>query len=168
MSKTYSGKYEVRNPAKYKGDHTSVTYRSNWEKQAFIWLDGHKDVDWWNSEEFVVKYYYDIDKKWHRYFIDLTIRWKSGKTILVEIKPARQCEPPKVKRPQSKRALNEAYTWVKNSSKWEAADKVAKDNGWQFLIWTEEDLTRYGILKKQPGKIKPMKKMKPYRKKKST
>ena len=50
----------------YKGNVDSVEYRSNCEKQCFIFLDGNKDVEWWASEEFVVPYYYDIDKKMHR------------------------------------------------------------------------------------------------------
>ena len=156
MSKTYSGKYKVRNPKMYKGNVDSVEYRSNWEKQCFIFLDGNKDVEWWASEEFVVPYYYDIDKKMHRYFVDLSIKFKNGKLLLVEVKPKRQTVPPKVKRPKSKASLNEAYTWVMNCNKWEAADKVAKDNGWEFVIWTEEELKRFGILKKQPGRLNPL------------
>ena len=168
MPKTYSGKYKVKNPKTYKGNINSVEYRSNWEKQCFIFLDGNKDVEWWASEEFVVPYYYDIDKKMHRYFVDLSIKFKNGKLLLVEVKPKRQTVPPKVKRPKSKASLNEAYTWVMNCNKWEAADKIAKDNGWEFVIWTEDDLERFGILKKQPGRMKKLKPMKPYRKKKST
>ena len=168
MAQKYKGKYKVRNPEMYKGDLNTVEYRSNWEKQCFLFLDGNKDVQWWSSEEFVVPYYYDVDKKMHRYFVDLSIRWKNGKLHLIEVKPKKQTQPPKIKRPRSKAALNEAYTWIKNQNKWEAADKIAKDNGWEFLIWTEDDLERFGILKKQPGKLKGLKKMKPYRKKKST
>ena len=168
MSKTYSGIYKVKNPSMYKGNPEKVEYRSMWEKSAMIWLDGREDVEWWNSEEFVVRYYYDVDKKYRNYLVDLTIKWKNGKTHLIEIKPKKQTLPPKVKRPQSKRALTEAYTWVMNCNKWEAADKIAKDNGWEFIIWTEEELQRFGILKKQPGRLKGLTKMKPYRKKKST
>jgi hypothetical protein len=168
MSKTYSGKYKVKHPKMYKGNVDSVEYRSNWEKQCFIWLDGREEVEWWASEEFVVPYYYDIDKKMHRYFVDLSIKFKNGKLLLVEVKPKKQTVPPKIKRPKSKASLNEAYTWVMNCNKWEAADKIAKDNGWQFVIWTEDDLKRFGILKEQPGRMKKLKPMKPYRKKKST
>jgi hypothetical protein len=168
MAQKYKGKYKVRNPEMYKGDLNTVEYRSNWEKQCFLWLDGNKDVEWWSSEEFVVPYYYDVDKKMHRYFVDLSIRWKNGKLHLIEVKPKKQTQPPKTKRPKSKASLNEAYTWIKNQNKWEAADKIAKDNGWEFLIWTEEELERFGILKKQPGKMKKLKPMRPYRKKKST
>ena len=152
-TKTYSGKYNVKNPDMYKGDASDVIYRSSWEKACFQYLDGHKEVKWWNSEEFVVRYYYDVDQVWRRYFIDLVIKWKNGKTVLVEVKPKKQCQPPKVKKPKSKRSLNEAFTWVMNCNKWEAADKVAKDNGWEFVIWTEDELKRFGILKSQPGRL---------------
>ena len=168
MTKNYKGIYKVRHPEMYKGDVSKVEYRSNWEKQCFIWLDGNSQVEWWASEEFVVPYYYDVDKKMHRYFVDLSIKWKSGKLMLVEVKPKKQTVPPKTKSPKSKRSLNEAYTWIMNCNKWEAADKIAKDNGWEFVIWTEDDLKRFGILKEQPGKIKKLKPMRPYRKKKST
>ena len=153
MSKTYSGKYHVKHPDKYKGDASNVTYRSMWEKQCFIFLDGNREVEWWNSEEFVIRYIYDVDKKYHRYFMDLVIKWKNGKTVLVEIKPKKQTQPPKTNRPRSKRSLTEAFTYVKNRNKWEAADKIAKDNGWHFVIWTEDELKEMGILKKQPGRL---------------
>ena len=168
MKKTYSGKYTVKHPKMYKGNLQTVEYRSSWEKACFKWLDGREEVEWWASEEFVVPYYYDIDKKMHRYFVDLSIKWKSGKLLLVEVKPKKQTTPPKTKRPKSKQSLNEAYTWIMNCNKWEAADKIAKDNGWEFVIWTEDDLKRFGILKEQPGKMKKLKPIRPYRKKKST
>ena len=155
-TKTYSGKYHVKNPDRYKGNHNDVIYRSQWEKACFMWLDDHKEVKWWNSEEFVVRYFYEVDQVWRRYHVDLAIKWKNGKTLLVEVKPKKQCQPPKVKRPKSKRSLNEAFAWVMNCNKWEAADKIAKDNGWEFVIWTEDELKQFGILKKQPGRLNPL------------
>ena len=165
MKKTYSGIYKVEHPQMYKGDADKVEFRSSWEKACFKWLDGNSKVEWWASEEFVVPYYYDVDKKMHRYFVDLSIKWKNGKLMLIEVKPKKQTQPPKTKRPKSKRSLNEAYTWIMNCNKWEAADKIAKDNVWEFNIWTEEDLNRFGILKEQQGKLKPLPR---YKKKKTT
>jgi hypothetical protein len=110
----------------------------------------------------VIPYFYDVDKKYHRYFMDLKITFKNGKTILVEIKPEKETQPPK--RPdKSKRYISEAMTYVKNRNKWEAAAKFAKDNNWGFQIWTEKTLTSMGIMPKQ---IKPLKPLKPLRKKK--
>jgi hypothetical protein len=85
--------------------------------------------------------------------------------LLVEVKPKKQTEPPKAKNPKSKRSLNEVFAYIKNRNKWEAAEQVAKDNGYGFDIWTEIELTKMGILKKTPGKLKKtIKPLKPYRK----
>ena len=156
----YSGKYKIKNYNKYDGDPDKVTYRSSWEKACFVWCDANPDVIKWSSEEVVVPYKWDIDKKMHRYFVDLKITFKDKKTILVEIKPDKETAPPK--RPdRSKRYIGEAMTYVKNMNKWEAANNFAKDRGWEFQIWTEETLYSMGILKK----LKALKPLKPYRKK---
>ena len=165
MARTYKGKYKVKNPAKYRGDADNVVYRSHWEKNVMIFLDDNEGVAEWNSEDFIIPYYYDVDKKWHKYHMDFWIKFTNGKQLLVEVKPKKQTEPPKTKNPRSKRSLNEAFTYIKNRNKWEAAQELAKDNGLHFEIWTEDDLTRMGILKKTPGKIKKtIKPLKPYRK----
>ena len=94
--------------------------------------------------------------------MDLKITLKNGKTILAEIKPKKQTEPPKGKR-KTKGYINEAMTYVKNMNKWEAADSYAKDRGWSFQIWTEDTLHEMGIMKKRKplGKkrIKPLKRL---------
>jgi len=158
----YSGRYKVKNRKKYKGDADNVVFRSMWERHCFKWCDENPNIKSWSSEEVVIPYFYDVDKKYHRYFMDLKITFKDGKTILVEIKPEKETQPPK--RPdKSKRYINEAMTYVKNMNKWEAASKFAKDNNWGFQIWTEKTLTKMGIMPKQ---IKPLKPLKPIRKKK--
>lgn len=160
----YSGKYIIKKPNKYRGDPSKVTYRSHWEKLCFMWCENNPDIKDWSSEEIVVPYYYDVDKKYHRYFVDLKITFKNGKTILVEIKPEKETAPPK--RPdKSKRYIGEALTYVKNMNKWEAANSFAKDRGWDFQIWTENTLKSMGIMKEQKGKLKQLKPLKPYRKK---
>ena len=160
----YSGRYKVINVKKYKGDYTNVIYRSLWEKHVFAWCDSNPKVKRWSSEELVIPYYYDVDKRYHRYFPDILIEM-DAKTILVEIKPAKETEPPK--RPdKSKRYLNESLTYIKNMNKWEAANEYCKDRGWEFQIWTENTLQEMKLLQKPvPGKLKPLKPMKPYRKK---
>ena len=170
MSKAHTGKYKVNHPEMYKGKSDAVVYRSGWEMHCFKYLDGNPNVEWWNSEEFVVSYFYEVDKKKHRYYVDLTIKWKSGKTTLVEVKPKKQTTPPPKVNTRSKKYITEAMTYVKNINKWEAADRVAKDNGWEFRIWTEDELNAMKILpkstRKTPGKLKKLVPLKPYRKKK--
>lgn len=161
--KTYSGKYKVKNVKKYEGDHTNVTYRSMWEKHCFEWCDKNTDILKWSSEEVVIPYFYDVDQKFHRYFIDLKIVFKDKRTLLVEVKPKRQTNPPKGDK-RTKKYLNEAYTYIKNMKKWEAANQYAADRGWFFQIWTENELKEMSILPKTPGKLA---KMKPMRRKKT-
>lgn len=136
---TYKGKYKVQFPEKYKGDHTKITYRSYWEKQTFKWVEKHPNIAWWNSEESVIPYICSTDRKPHRYFIDLTIKFKDGTTVLVEIKPHKQTQQPK------KKNLNEALTYMKNISKWKYAKKYCDDRGYKFEIWTENTLESFGI-----------------------
>lgn len=151
---TYSGKYKVKNTKKYKGDFLNVVYRSNWEKQVFIWCDKTPEIIEWSSEEVVIPYFYDVDKKYHRYFMDLKIKTKDGKVRLIEIKPKKQTAPPARKNTRTKQYMSEALTYVKNQNKWNAAEKFAKDNGWTFEIWTEDTLKEMGILKSLTRKKK--------------
>jgi|TARA_B100000035_G_scaffold314327_1_gene330305 hypothetical protein len=156
----YKGKYKVKNMKKYQGDPLNVIYRSMWERHCFKWCDENSNIVQWSSEEIVVPYYYEIDKKYHRYFIDLKVKFKDGKVFLIEIKPDKETKPPKYPGRQTKRYITEGMTYVKNMNKWEAAHNFAKDRGWEFHIWTEHTLEKMGI---KPKALKPLA---PYKKKK--
>jgi hypothetical protein len=166
--KTYKGRYKP-NPDKYDGDPTKVIYRSGWEKFAFMWCDANESVQQWSSETTVIPYVYDVDRRVHSYYMDLKIKYRSGVTMLVEIKPASQTAAPKNSNTRTKRHITESLTYVKNINKWTAASEYAKDRGWKFEIWTEHELTAMGILpkanQKMPGKLKPLKPYKPFKKK---
>lgn len=160
----YSGRYKVKNPKKYDGDHTDVVYRSLWEKHAFKWCDDNPKVKRWSSEEVIIPYLYEVDKRYHRYFMDLKLIMEDGSTWLVEIKPDKERKPPTGKK--TKRYINEAMTFVKNQNKWKAADEYAKDRGWHFVIWTEKNEPLKSLIPKSTKPLKPLKKtLKPFRKK---
>ena len=160
----YSGKFRVQNPRKYKGDFTNIIYRSLWERQVFKWCDENPNVKQWVSEEIVIPYYYEADKKYHRYYPDIKIVFED-KTLLVEIKPESQTAPPTGPK-RTKRYIAEGFTYVKNMNKWQAANSYCKDRGWEFQIWTEKTLMEMGLLAKgMPGKLKPLKRLRPYRRK---
>ena len=154
----YSGLYKVKNRQKYKGDASKVVYRSLWEKAVFQWCDNNPKVRNWSSEEVIVPYFYEVDKKYHRYFVDMKIVF-DDKTLLVEIKPEKETRPPEGKR-KTKQYISEGLTYIKNMNKWEAANSFAKDRGWEFQIWTEKTLEKMGI---KPKGLKPLA---PYKKKK--
>lgn len=81
----------------------------------------------------------------HRYFIDLKITMANGQTYLIEIKPKCQTVPPVQPKRKTAKYITEVMQYVKNSSKWEAADKYANKMGWTFQIWHEETLKNLGI-----------------------
>jgi hypothetical protein len=141
----YKGKYKIKNPDKYAGNPNTVVFRSLWERNAFRWCEANPKVKLWNSEEIVVPYKSTVDKRLHRYYVDLLIQMDNKETYLVEIKPKSQTQPPKKRSRKTKRYINEQLDYIKNQDKWEAADAFAKHKGWKFQVWTEETLKNIGI-----------------------
>jgi hypothetical protein len=136
---------------------------SQWEKNVMMHLDSNTKVVSWSSEEIVIPYRYDVDGRVHRYFVDFYAEYSSGQKLLIEVKPHKETKPPTGNR-RTKRYITEGYTFVKNQNKWQAANEYAKDRGWNFQIWTEIELRRMGIL---PKSTRPLKKMKPFSRKKT-
>jgi len=162
MAKYKQGVFKPKNPAKYtgKGD---IIYRSSWERHAFKWCDTNTAVKRWSSEDVVVPYFWDVDKRWHRYFCDLLIEFED-KTLLIEIKPDKETKKPEFKGRKTKRYITEATTFIKNQQKWEAASKYASKRGWEFVVWTEHTLNAMGIMKASRKRLKPLSKPKRKRK----
>ena len=73
MAKYYQGKFNPKNPHKYKGDFTNIIYRSGWELKLMSYLDKHPHVTKWNSEEIIIPYRSCVDGKMHRYFPDFYV-----------------------------------------------------------------------------------------------
>ena len=141
---TYKGKYRVRNYRKYKGDPTTVVYRSLWEKKFMDWCDGNpRIVEWW-SEELAIPYKDPVSKKWRRYYPDFYIKVheKSGKkqSYLIEVKPKKQTQEPKPQKRHTKRYITEVMTYATNTAKWDAAEQYCKDRLWEFKLVTEREL----------------------------
>lgn len=142
----YSGNYYPSNPAKYKGKVDRIVYRSSWERLLFAWCDECPDVKFWSSEETVVPYVCSTDNKVHRYFVDCVVEFHSGRKLLIEVKPKCQTVKPVMKKGKKQRTfLMEAFTYTKNVSKWNAAQKYAEKHNMSFQIWTEDTLRNLGI-----------------------
>ena len=141
MTNTYKGKYQVKNPEKYKGNPNNVVFRSSWELRFFNYCDRHPDILQWASEEpfMVVPYKSPIDGKWHRYFPDVWVK-TANETFLIEIKPLKETQEPKKRSRVTKKYLYEVKTWGINSSKWKAAKEFCADRKWKFKIITEKEL----------------------------
>lgn len=140
----YKGIFKPKNPQKYNGDPTNIVYRSLWECKYMMYLDSHDNVINWSSEEVIVPYRSPIDNKIHRYFPDFVVKIRNNQglteTIMVEIKPYAQTQPPKSQTKKTKQYINEVYTWGVNSSKWDSAKKYCEAKGWKFIILTEHEL----------------------------
>ena len=141
----YRGSYTPKNKQKYMGDSSKITYRSLWERNLMRWCDANPDVKQWVSEEVVIPYICGTDGRHHRYFIDFAIIFENGNKYLIEVKPDKETKPPKPPKRKTKRYINEQLTYVKNQSKWKAANEFALDNGWTFQVWTENTLKSLGI-----------------------
>ena len=140
----YSGLFRPKNPKKYVGDPNNIVYRSSWECRVMDWLDRNKDIISWASEELIVPYISPVDNRVHRYFPDflVKVRNKEGqlKTLMIEVKPKKQTQPPIQQRRITKQYITEVTTWGVNQAKWKAAEEYCLDRGWQFKIMTEEHL----------------------------
>jgi len=140
----YKGRYKPKNIQKYIGDPTKCIYRSLWERRFMKWCDENASVYKWGSEEVIVPYRSPVDKRVHRYFVDFLIVIKNKKgefeTLLIEIKPKKQCSAPKKESKTKKRYLSELKTYVINKAKWDAAEDYAIHKGWKFTILTEDNI----------------------------
>lgn len=138
----YSGKFKPKNPIKYQGDHTNIVYRSSWETKFMKWADTNPDVISWSSEEIIVPYFLELDRKNHRYFPDFLMTIKDpntgvNTTYLTEVKPRKQIDKPKDPGRRSTRYINEMRTWICNQTKWQYADAYARARGWKFIVLDE-------------------------------
>ena len=139
---SYKGKFRPKNPNKYKGNPTNIIYRSLLERRMMVYLDKNPEIEHWASEELPIRYYSPIDNKWHRYFVDFIVKTIKGKKILIEVKPSRQCVPPKKPTGRKTRSyMRESFEYIRNKAKWQAATRYCKDNGAEFKIITEKDLS---------------------------
>jgi CRISPR/Cas system CMR-associated protein Cmr5 small subunit len=136
--------YKPLFPEKYVGDPTCIIMRSSWETRFASWCDKNPSVIKWSSEETIIPYRCPTDDKVHRYFVDFKIQIKNKegllKTYLIEVKPAKQTQPPVYPGRNTQRYLTESMTFIKNQAKWKAATDWAKDRGYEFKIITEYEL----------------------------
>jgi hypothetical protein len=141
---TYKGRYPVVNPAKYRGDHQNVIYRSLWELKFMKYCDTNTNVIEWGSEEIVIPYLSPIDGRVHRYFVDFYMKVQDSAGLvtqyLIEIKPSKFTQPPKQPARKSRRFIEEVMAWGVNQAKWKNARDYCENRGWKFEILTEHDL----------------------------
>jgi|TARA_R110002096_G_scaffold243424_1_gene435568 hypothetical protein len=140
----YKTKYKPINISKYIGNPKNIICRSLWERRVCRYLDENSNVLKWGSEELIIPYFSPIDRKMHRYYPDFIVEKVSKKgsveTLVIEVKPKRQTIKPEKKKKKEKTFLKECITFSINEAKWKAAEKLCRENEWQFIILTEDDI----------------------------
>jgi hypothetical protein len=141
---SYKGRYKPQNPLKYKGDPHNVIYRSLWERKFMVYCDTSVNIIEWGSEEIIIPYLSPWDGRLHRYFPDFYIKVRQAdgnlKKMIIEVKPKRQCSPPKEPKRKTKKYLGEVKTWGINQAKWEYATEWCNKNDMEFKILNEDHL----------------------------
>jgi len=151
MAKFKQGFYQPANLHKYIQPHDKhmnkgpiPEYRSGWELIFMKFCDSNPMIIKWCTEPFAISYISPKDNKSHRYYVDGFIEWENGAKFLVEIKPKKQCFPPKTPKKQTPRNMQryqeDILTFMINQAKWEAARKFATERGLKFIILTEKEL----------------------------
>ena len=135
----HKGRFKPKNVHKYRGNPSNIIYRSGYELKFMNWCDKNNDVTAWGSEEIVIPYRSPIDNRVHRYYPDFIIRVKDT-TYLIEVKPYRFTQEPKIPKRKTKRFITEVKQWGVNLAKWESAKEFCLDRGWEFKIITEKEL----------------------------
>ena len=138
--KYYQGKFKPKNPHKYVGDIRNINYRSGWECRVMLHLDNNSDILEWSSEEIIIPYRSPLDGKIHRYYPDFKIKTINKCIILIEVKPHKQTQEPKIQKRMTKGYITEVKTCGVNQAKWKAAQEFCEYRGWAFSIMTEKDL----------------------------
>lgn len=141
---SYKGVFKPSYPEKYIGDYRNIIYRSLWELKFMNYCDRNENIIKWSSEEIWIPYLSPLDKRVHRYFPDFYIKYKNSdgliKESLIEIKPKRQVQGPKVGKRVTKKQLVEINEFAKNQAKWKAAEEFCADRRWTFQVLTEDNL----------------------------
>ena len=171
-ARTKQGYYKVRYKDKYIGDPGLVIYRSSWEYSFCKWCDFSPSIKRWQSEPVAIPYFDKVSKleeckklgldpnnpkNWQqkKYNADFWCEIDKGGEVLekwlVEIKPKSKLikpKPPVREAPlkEQKKFNREAKEYLLNEAKFEAMNAWAKRNGAKFYIFTEDHLSRYGII----------------------
>lgn len=145
--KYYQDEYIIKNKDKYIGT-TNPIYKSSLEQRIMYFLDNNDKILKWGYECFKIEYFNITDKKVHRYYPDFYFEEVDNdnqyRKFVIEIKPQKQTFPPKQPKINNKKAyqryIYEAYEFVKNQCKWEAAKDFCKKRGLEFKVITENEI----------------------------
>ena len=107
-----------------------------------VYCDRNEAIKYWGSEEIAIRYRNPITKKISNYFPDFFVVTDKAKTI-IEIKPKAFTIKPRPRKRRTRAYVNESLAYIKNKCKWGAAKRYCDMQGWQFKIFTEDDLGKF-------------------------
>ena len=139
-----AGTYYPINPDKYTGD-ADPRYKSRLEHKFMSFCDRNSIILKWSYERIIIPYVDESrNNTRHNYYIDFKILMSTAsgpKTFLVEIKSKQETiSPVKTKRKKPETYQKEVQSWIRNQCKWKTATMVAKKQGWEFKVLTEDSL----------------------------
>lgn len=141
-SKFARGKFTMKNPGKYVGIKVP-TYRSSWEWSFMNFCDTNESIQKWASEAISIPYRDPLTGRQTIYVPDFFIQYVDKRGAmhveLIEIKPASQQILERV----GKSKHNQAQ-YIKNQSKWAAANAWCKQQGIKFRVLNQNDLFHQG------------------------
>ena len=117
-----------------RGTYTSpiageCKYRSGWELKVMVYLDENPEVEAWSYEKTVIEYVSNVrSKKIRKYYPDFLVKYKDGRSELIEVKPKRKLEQLTVKK-----KMTAAMLWC-------------SERGMSYRIMTEVQLKELGLL----------------------
>lgn len=145
MSRWAKGKFQLKNPEKYVGNH-QPTYRSSWEWYFMSFCDKDPRILKWASEAVKIPYKDPFTNRQTVYVPDFFIQYadKNGlmKAELIEVKPQSQTLLEKAGKNR-----NNQLQWAKNQVKWRAAQAWCAKQGIKFRVLNEQDLFHNGNLR---------------------
>jgi len=146
---SYTGRYSLKNPKKYMGIGASPIYKSRNELVVFSKLDNDPNIVRWGYEILDIPYMNPIDRKIHKYKIDIYCEVKKNDSIqkcLIEIKQSTDLKMPKsptlINQRSRQRYNYSMRSYIVNRSKWGAAETVCKQAGLKLMFITEKDIEK--------------------------
>lgn len=147
-------------------------FRSSWELAFFDWCDRNQNVLRWASEPLYIEYRNPLSSmkyceangldwtnpiywKINKYYPDVWVEMRDPDGTIhkrfIEIKPREQAVAPVQPGPNAKlkevKKFNQlGLQYLQNQHKWAAATKYCAERGAEFLVYTEVELKRLGVI----------------------
>ena len=135
---SYTGRYVPTNPKKYKGNPTTIYYRSLWERKFMVYCDKNPRILEWGSEEIIIPYLLPTDGRVHRYFPDFYIKVKRAdnkiRKMIIEVNQKNTQNHLKNLRKKLNRLLKMCMNGVEIKQNGNTQENIVEIETWTFLF----------------------------------